>query len=103
MKSIKPTVVLIVETSIMNDGLSDFLTTTSVSSRDICYTGFDESLDKNLAHARGNKDCGYIQESLIAVSHRGVLEHSSVGFTIANVSCVFNHELVHHRIGCAYS
>ena len=116
---VKPKVFLIAETSILNEGLTSYLTSigapnwstdapsdaeklTEVAGK-TCYMSFDKSLNKNLTRVRDNRNRDYIQEGLIAVGHGSVLEHSGVTFAITDVSRIFTHELVRHRSGCAYS
>lgn len=68
-----------------------------------CYMSFSTDLNKNLTRTgtRNNED--YIQQQIIAVKHGSVLEHASCTFAIADVSRVFTHELVRHRVGVAFS
>lgn len=41
--------------------------------------------------------------NILKQGHGSVLEHASATFVFENVSRVFTHELVRHRVGCAYS
>ena len=68
-----------------------------------CYMSFSTDLNKNLTKVgtRGNFD--YIQDALIKTKHGSVLEHATVTFAFVDVSRVFTHELVRHRVGSAYS
>jgi len=66
-----------------------------------CYKSFGTELNSNISKVReGNKP--YI-ENLIKQHHGAVLEHSWVSFMFTNVSRVFTHELVRHRVGTAIS
>ena len=118
MKFIKPSVFLIAETK-LSEGLNDFLSHIGAPDWDTnapsdaekltevagktCYMSFDKALNKNLTRVRENRNRDYIQKGLIAVRHGSVLEHSSVTFAICDVSRIFTHELVRHRVGTAFS
>jgi thymidylate synthase (FAD) len=118
MKFVKPKVFLIAETQMTGmehpflshvgatgwntDAPSDAEKLTEIAGK-TCYMSFDKKLNKNLTRVRENRNRDYIQEGLIKVGHESVLEHSSVTFAICDVSRVFTHELVRHRVGCAYS
>lgn len=66
-----------------------------------CYMSFGTELNENITKVReSNKD--YL-ENIIKVNHGAVLEHSFVNFQIVDVSRVFTHELVRHRVGVAIS
>lgn len=67
-----------------------------------CYRSFAPGLNANVTRVReGNQK--YIQEGLIGVLHGSVLEHAQVSFIFRNVSRVFTHELVRHRVGVGIS
>ncbi|MEK0325410.1 MAG: FAD-dependent thymidylate synthase [Nitrosopumilus sp.] len=66
-----------------------------------CYRSFGTELNKNITKVRED-NYEYIQH-IISVGHGSVLEHSSVSFMLCDVSRVFTHELVRHRVGCAIS
>lgn len=119
MKFVQPSVFLIGETSIVDDGLGSFLNhigvpdwstdapsdaekLTEVAGK-TCYMSFHPDLNNNLTRVRENRNRDYIQDGLIKVNHGSVLEHSTVTFAICDVSRIFTHELVRHRAGCAYS
>lgn len=122
MKFVKPSIFLIAETKLVNDpyiGQDDFLNhigalgwntdapsdaekLTEIAGK-TCYMSFDKALNKNLTRVRENKNRDYIQKGLIGVGHGSVLEHSSVTFAICDVSRIFTHELVRHRVGTAFS
>jgi thymidylate synthase (FAD) len=67
----------------------------------MCYRAFGTELNDNLTKVRrGNLQ--YIQ-NIVKQGHGSVLEHGSQTFIFRNVSRVFTHELVRHRVGCAIS
>lgn len=68
-----------------------------------CYLSFDKALNKNLTRVGTRNNHDYIQEQIIATKHGSVLEHATVTFAFVDVSRVFTHELVRHRVGAAYS
>ena len=66
-----------------------------------CYESFDTEKNKNITRVRkGNKT--YL-DNIIHSGHGSVLEHPVVNFKICDVSRVFTHELVRHRVGTATS
>lgn len=66
-----------------------------------CYKSFLPGLNPNITKVReSSKD--HLQH-IVKVGHGSVLEHASVSFMFCNVSRVFTHELVRHRVGCAIS
>ena len=67
----------------------------------LCYKSFAPGLNKNVTRVRkGNSE--YLS-NIIRVGHGSVLEHSSMSFIFSDVSRVFTHELVRHRVGTAIS
>lgn len=67
----------------------------------LCYRSFAPGMNPNVKKVReGNQ--GYLK-NIIKSGHGSVLEHSSVSFIFADVSRVFTHELVRHRVGTAMS
>src|ERR1700740_2212171 len=67
----------------------------------LCYKSFDTKLNANLSRVReGNHN--YLG-NIISQKHGSVLEHSTVTFSLLNVSRILTHELVRHRVGVAYS
>jgi len=66
-----------------------------------CYKSFGTELNPNITKVR-ESGLEYLK-NIIKVGHGSVLEHSSVSFMFCNVSRVFTHELVRHRVGCAIS
>lgn len=67
----------------------------------LCYRSFAPGLNANVTKVReGNME--YIG-NLLKQQHGSVLEHVNVTFIFHNVSRVFTHELVRHRVGVAIS
>ena len=78
------------------DAVSDGEKLIEVGGR-MCYRSFSPGLNKNVTKVReGNLD--YIT-NVISHGHGSILEHCSMTFIFQNVSRVFTHELVRHRIG----
>lgn len=67
----------------------------------LCYRSFKEGLNKNVKKIR--KDNKKYLAKIILVRHGSVLEHINLNFVFTNVSRVFTHELVRHRIGVGIS
>lgn len=66
-----------------------------------CYKSFGAGLNPNVTKVReGN---GEYLANVIDSGHGSVLEHSNVSFMFQDVSRVFTHELVRHRVGTAIS
>ena len=61
-----------------------------------CYLSFGTELNDNITRVREGNDV-YL-ENIIKVKHGSVLEHGFVNFQIVDVSRVFTHELVRHRM-----
>ena len=73
---------------------------TEVAGR-ICYKSFGIGLNPNVTKIRENsKD--YIENTL-KKGDGSIFEHASCTFAFLNVSRVFTHELVRHRVGVAIS
>jgi len=65
-----------------------------------CYKAFGTELNPNISKVRkGNQ--GYIY-NILKSRHGSVLEHAHVTFAIENVTRVFTHEVVRHRL-CNFS
>jgi thymidylate synthase (FAD) len=127
MKFTKPRAILLADTAVDHDGMSDFLLSvgahvvdedadsvdlwetdaptdgeevTEVAGR-MCYRSFRPALNPNLSKVReGNAP--YLK-NILDSGHGSVLEHASVTFAFMGVSRVFTHELVRHRAGTAFS
>jgi thymidylate synthase (FAD) len=69
----------------------------------LCYDSFGvgENGNPNVTRVRDNK-FEYFQ-NIIKSGHGSVLEHAQFSFIFRNVSRVFSHELVRHRVGTAIS
>ena len=67
----------------------------------LCYRSFKPGLNKNVKQVR-NDNKKYIGH-ILQVGHGSVLEHVTLNFVISDVSRVFTHELVRHRVGIAIS
>lgn len=62
-----------------------------------CYNAFRVDMNANLKRVRENHNKEYIQ-NILKSKHGSVLEHANVTIACLNVSRVFTHELVRHRI-----
>ena len=114
---VEPQVFLIGESTVNKEGLSAFLTHLGVpewssnAPTDIelltevygraCYKSFGTELNPNLTRVRGSNET-YIS-NVIEKGDGSVLEHGVVNFFLCDVSRVFTHELVRHRVGTAMS
>ena len=65
-----------------------------------CYKAFGTDLNPNLSKVREGNE-GYI-DNILKSKHGSVLEHAHVTFAIENVTRVFTHEIVRHRL-CNFS
>ena len=117
MSEIEPKVFLLGETRVNEDGVQDLLAHlgapewTSDATSDIellseiygrsCYKSFGVGLNPNITRVRGSNE-SYLS-NIIAKGDGSVLEHGTVNFFFADVSRVFTHELVRHRVGTAMS
>lgn len=117
MHKVEPKVFLIGETRVVEDGLKAYLEHIGIpdwssdaptdSERIIevmgrlCYRSFKPGLNPNVTKIREhNKD--YLA-NILSVKHGSVIEHPVMNFVFADVSRVFTHELVRHRVGVAIS
>jgi thymidylate synthase (FAD) len=122
VQRVEPQVYLIGETRLVHDnsdtpGLEEFLHAvgapewSSDAPSDVellpevygrlCYRSFAPGLNPNVTKVREGNDV-YLK-NVIEVKHGSVTEHSQVNFVFHNVSRVFTHELVRHRVGVAIS
>jgi thymidylate synthase (FAD) len=116
-KPIEPRVFLIGESRVNHEGLQSLLDHlgvpdwTSDAPTDMelitevfgraCYRSFGTELNPNITRVRQfNKS--YLT-NIIEKGDGSVLEHGVVNFFLADVSRVFTHELVRHRVGTAMS
>ncbi len=67
----------------------------------LCYRSFGVGLNKNVTKVREGNEA-YLA-NINKSGHGAVLEHSNVNFIFHDVSRVFTHELVRHRVGVAIS
>lgn len=117
MKTVEPKVFLVGETEINDDGIENYLEEIDASDWEtdppsdgeelieiggrLCYRSWKPGMNANVTKVREGNDT-YIK-NIIKVGHGSVLEHASVSFIFHNVSRVFTHELVRHRVGTAFS
>ncbi len=66
-----------------------------------CYMSFGSELNPNLTKVRSSNKAHLA--NIVAVNHGSVLEHGWTSWMFHNVSRVFTHELVRHRVGTAIS
>lgn len=117
MKAVEPKVFLIGESNMVEEGVRAYLehvgasewTTDAGTAIELlpefmgrlCYRSWKPGMNPNVTQVReGNKSyLGHITE----VGHGSVIEHSFVNFVFADVSRVFTHELVRHRVGVGIS
>ncbi len=124
MEFVEPQVFLIAESKVDHDQLRAMLSTaggdiatkwfagteqasksegellTEVAGR-VCYKSFGVGLNPNVTKIRGNSR-DYIDNTL-SKGDGSIFEHASCTFAFLNVSRVFTHELVRHRVGVAIS
>lgn len=67
----------------------------------LCYRSWAPGLNPNVTRIR--TDSAEYLENLLRSKHGSVLEHVQISFIFHNVSRVFTHELVRHRVGTAIS
>jgi len=124
MQFVEPQVFLIAETKVNPDQLkamlasvggdtaTGWLTKTREASRSdgelltevagrVCYKSFGVGLNPNVTKIRDNSR-DYIDNTL-SKGDGSIFEHATCTFAFLNVSRVFTHELVRHRVGVAIS
>jgi len=117
MKLVEPKVFLIGETRIIGDELQLYLDHLGISEWTsdaptdaekvievmgrLCYRSFKPGLNPNVTKIREHNN-EYLG-NIIKVKHGSVIEHPMINFILADVSRVFTHELVRHRVGVAIS
>jgi thymidylate synthase (FAD) len=124
MKFVEPHVLLIAESKIDHEQLKkmlslvgestaiDWLKKTQTSSKSdgellteiagrVCYKSFGVGLNPNVTKIRQNSQ-EYFQNTL-AKGDGSIFEHATCTFAFLNVSRIFTHELVRHRVGVAIS
>ena len=80
--------------------VDDLTLLTEVMGR-VCYRSWAPGMNPNVTKVRSDTH-QYIL-NLIDSGHGSVFEHASINFVFWNVSRVFTHELVRHRVGTAIS
>ena len=68
-----------------------------------CYESWDAQSTSNKNISRIRTDSTAYLQNIISSGHGSVLEHAMVNFKLADVSRIFTHELVRHRVGIAAS
>lgn len=117
MHKVEPKVFLIGETRIIEEGLQAYLKHISVPEWNsdaptdterlieiygrLCYRSFKPGLNPNVTKIR-DRNSDYIN-NILNVKHGSVIEHPVLNFIFADVSRVFTHELVRHRVGVGIS
>lgn len=117
MRRVEPQVFLVGETKAIEDELTEYLRQIEVPDWQsdaptdveklievmgrLCYRSFAPGLNPNVTKVREHNS-EYI-ENVITVKHGSVTEHSVLNFIFLDVSRVFTHELVRHRVGVAIS
>lgn len=117
MEFVEPKVYLVGETRILDDELQLYLTEIGVPEWTsdaptsietlvevmgrLCYRSFKPGLNPNVRKIREHND-DYLA-NILKVRHGSVIEHGSLNFILMDVSRVFTHELVRHRVGVAIS
>lgn len=117
MELVEPKVFLVGESRIVTEGLQAYLDHlgvpdwTSDATTDneklieimgrLCYKSFREKLNPNVVKIRKHND-EYL-DNILKVKHGSVIEHGKTHWIFADVSRVFTHELVRHRVGTAIS
>jgi len=66
-----------------------------------CYKSFGVGLNPNIKQIREGNDTHL--KNVIESQHGSILEHSMVNFMFCDISRVFTHELITHRVGMAKS
>lgn len=116
MHRVEPKVFLIGETRVVEEGLRAFLEHIGVPDWQsdaptdsekiievmgrLCYLSFEPGLNPNVTKIRQHNQ-EYLG-NILGVKHGSVIEHPVMNFIFADVSRVFTHELVRHRVGRAY-
>lgn len=117
MQRVEPKVFLVGETHIIDDELQLYLDHLGISEWKsdaitdaeklievmgrLCYRSFKPGLNPNVVKIREHND-EYLA-NILKVRHGSVIEHPVINFIFVDVSRVFTHELVRHRVGVAIS
>jgi len=117
MHQVEPKVFLIGETRIVPEGLEAYLKHIGIPEWNsdaptdieklievmgrLCYNSFKPGINPNITKIREH-NADYLA-NILKVKHGSVIEHPMINFVFADVSRVFTHELVRHRVGVAIS
>ncbi len=117
MHAVDPKVFLVGETRVVEEGLQAYLEhlgvpdwqTDAPSDAEkvievmgrLCYRSFEPGLNPNVTKVREGS-VAYLG-NILQTKHGSVIEHPMMNFVFADVSRVFTHELVRHRVGLAIS
>lgn len=117
MRRVTPKVFLIGESKINEDGMQAYLkhvgapewTTDARTDSEklsefygrLCYRSWKPGMNANVTKVREGND-KYLA-NILDVKHGSVVEHPVTHWVFADVSRVFTHELVRHRVGTAFS
>lgn len=117
MHKVEPKVFLVGETRVVEEGLKAYFEHIGVSEWTsdaptdaerlievygrLCYKSFKPGLNANVTKIREHNS-DYIG-NILKVKHGAVIEHPVINFIFADVSRVFTHELVRHRVGIGIS
>ncbi|MFQ5933269.1 MAG: FAD-dependent thymidylate synthase [Dehalococcoidia bacterium] len=117
MRRVEPQVFLVAESKVNREELERYLQHIGAAGWDTdaptdveevvevmarnCYKSFGPGLNPNVTRVRPDNKSHLA--NLIRVRHGSTMEHSWVSFLITDVSRVFTHELVRHRVGTAIS
>ncbi len=117
MHTVEPQVFIVGETRVCEAGLQAYLEHIGMSGwisdaptdaeklievmGRLCYRSFAPGLNPNVTRVRERND-DYLA-NIVKVKHGSVIEHPVVNFIFADVSRVFTHELVRHRVGVGIS
>lgn len=117
MHRVEPKVFLVGETALNNEGMEGYFQhiktkwrpdpTVSASETLIetygrmCYRSWEPGMNPNVTKVREGNDV-YIG-NIVQSKHGSVIEHPVTNWIFADVSRVFTHELVRHRVGTAFS
>jgi thymidylate synthase (FAD) len=117
MRLAEPKIFLVGKTETEDEGVSAYLrhvgaeewTTDAPTSVELlpefmgrlCYRSWEPGLNPNVQRVRKGNET-YL-EHILEVGHGSVIEHPVLNFVFADVSRVFTHELVRHRVGVAIS
>lgn len=115
--TVKPSVHIVGYTAIDRDGMDAYLEELGTSWRPpigatdqealvefygrLCYRSFEVGLNPNVTRIR--EDHAAYMRNVLESRHGSVFEAVTVNFVLSDVSRVFTHELVRHRVGTHFS